>query len=137
MKKTTTKKSEPLFDILNNISGKKMTAYDQTDAVLPVYLLLLWMRGASADNEAHYFLSNEYVNPYVFSLQKHDKLLYKLLCIANGGYGHPRFRFVKNNNEMDKDLIAKVARQYTCSINEAIDYIGLLSDEELERIKND
>lgn len=76
-----------VFDILNRISNKDNTFFDQlSDADLKdihPLVIMRWLSGIASKQQV--FLLNEVVNPYVFSLSQHKRLLIKLLTIACSG----------------------------------------------------
>ena len=75
-----------IFAVLRELS-KGNTEYflalpEEEKKSISMYVLMLWVRGIAKDNNFHTILLNEYVNPFVFHLQKDPALLWGLLCVA-------------------------------------------------------
>lgn len=100
-----------LFEALRAISGGDYRFFDKLDDVdiktLSPYLLLLWMRAPSSDASIRTELTNEFVNPYVFNLSGHPRLLFKLFVAAQGGYGNCRYRFEKSKRDKRVAIVAE------------------------------
>lgn len=107
---------------------------EEIKAVSP-YVIQRWMFGAHSNNEIHTILTDEYVNPYVFSLQHHKLLLCKLLCVANGEIDNTRYSFVKPGRRKKDNSAQLVARHYQCSIKEAYDIMELIGEDGLKELE--
>lgn len=117
------------YDYFNHLS-------DEETKELSGYVLMRWMVGAAKNNEIHTILTNEYMNPYVFTLQKHPVLIYKLCIAANGGIDNTHYKFKKKPAPAKEDLlVSSVMWYYTCNVDEAKQYKELLSDDDLKEIK--
>lgn len=128
-----------LFKFFDKLNQEQFEYVDQLpeDEVkkLSPFVLLMWMNGAKTNREAHTLLADEYVNDRVFSLQKHPRLLLKLLMASNGGIGNTRFSFEKSITKDQEKLTRKVASFYHVGYDEAKQYIRMLPEEDLEFIK--
>lgn len=128
--KKGTKKPNPVFDALDAIDFKNYKFFEAAD-VSP-YVLMLWCRGIN-DGTRDYrsLLLNLNVNTFVFHLQRHPQLLYKLLC-TTGGFGKTFYRFIKRDSDK---AIKMVAEYFQVSYGDAQDYIPLLSEDQLKDIE--
>lgn len=102
---------------------------------LPVYMILMWMHGAQSNTSTHVMMTAEHVNPMVFSLYRHPRLLLKLLVAANGGIGNTRYKFVKSTTSNESAVIGYIAKHYQCGYEEAIEIKDLLSEQDLKELK--
>ncbi len=125
------------LDASNTEEGFRMVDKMGDDSVKSIspYVLLGWGHGARNDTETHAILTNEMLNPYVFSLAKHPKLLLKLFVAANSDIGNTRYSFVKFTGKEETAIIKLIARHYGVGIREAKDYRKLLSEKDIKIIK--
>jgi hypothetical protein len=130
-----------IFKVLNEISNGNVDYLDslpeEQAKQFSAYLTMLWIRGATTDSDAHIVLTNELVNPYVFSLSKHPKLLYKLLCTANGFGGKQFYRFNKKNKSISSESIEIIKQKYGYSNREAMGVLPLFTEEDIMEIAQD
>ena len=139
LKKTTHKKHKiDLFEVLNNISLNNLEYIDKFSdeelKALSMYVVQLWIKGATTNKEVHFLLTNEYVNPYVFELAKHPKLLYKLFCASNG-YGEKEyFKFNKKKEISNKKSIELISIAYDMSFNDAKNSVELFNIDDIEEL---
>lgn len=124
------------FDSMN--SGKFSYVDDMSDAEvkqLSPFVLLMWVAGATTNNDIHTIVTNSFVNPYVFSLSKHPRLLLKLFTSANSDIDNAKYKFIKSGASEKSTVIKNVADYYGLTYQQAKDIIPLLSDEDLKEIK--
>ena len=137
MKKTVNKKID-IFEVLNNISLNNTTYIDKFSdedlKSLSMYVVQLWIKGATTDRSTRNLLTNEYVNQYVFSLSKHPKLLYKLLCAANGFGKKAFFKFEKKKTISKKNTIELLVKAYDMSFKDASNSLSLFTVKDIEEI---
>jgi len=125
-----------IFKLLGDIASGKMSSIDglsedELKTVSP-YVLQMWIKGANNYLDSRIHLTNAWVNPYIFSLQNHPKLLFKLLAYANDLNTEVRFSFkkrkpVKSNNFTVQTLM----KYYKENESHAADLIPLLSIENI------
>lgn len=137
-----------IFNILARINEKDINHFDrlteeEQKAFLPL-IVMRWFSGVS--NERQIYFINEIVNPFIFSLHRHKKLLYFLLTICGSGRSQKYFwNKTISKKSSSTPMIIKVIRDYFgYSTLEAIDALPLLSDidiiiyaEELGRQKDE
>lgn len=125
-----------IFTVLNQIT-KGNTRYldsykDEELKELSPFVIQKWIRGASKNLELHLLLTNALCNPYVFSLQKHPKLLYKALCAANGFDDGARYSFIKKPSQKSSTQSVKVVMEYYGYPKEhAVDALNILSNSDV------
>lgn len=137
-KAATTERKGDIFKLFEAINRGD---YDYIDALTdeevkafsPV-VLLMWMHGATSNPETHVTYTNEYVNPFVFSLQKHPRLLLKLFVAANSGMGNTRYKFVKSTTKNDSLIYRHIAKHYECGYDQAKEIKELLSDDDIKEL---
>ena len=131
-----------IFKLLGDMSKGKMSSIDslsdeELKSVSP-YVLQMWVRGASSNLEARIQLTNEFVNPYIFTLQDHPKLLFKLLCYANGLNEEVRFQFKKKSSKKSTEFKVKtLMKYYNYNYSHASDILPLLNERDLLEIGED
>lgn len=101
------------------------------------YVVLCWCHGAQTNTAEHVILTDTYCNNAVFRLYKHPRLLLKLFVHANSGLGdNTRYKFVKSVTKEETNLLKLIARHYDCGLREAKDIKRLLSEKDVEIIKD-
>lgn len=118
-----------IFKVLNKISHNDYDfvdhlSEDELKSISP-YVLQMWIKGADNNLDARMVLTNEVVNPYVFSLGDHKKLLYKLLCVSNGFGIDTRYYFKKKSKPQLNKTSALISKYYECTIKEALDCVNV------------
>lgn len=88
-----------IFEVLDHITMKDTGWFqylpaDKQKAFQPV-VVQKWVRGANNNADHHILATNEFVNPFIFSLSAHPVLIYKLFCAANGLKTPTRYRYLK------------------------------------------
>jgi hypothetical protein len=109
---------------------------DEEVKALSPFVLLMWANGAVDNPHIHTILTDTYVNPYVFSLSKHPRLLLKLMVTANGGIDRTRYKFKKSVTKEQSNLIKIIAEHYQCGYNEAKEIKELLSKDDLKELES-
>lgn len=121
------------------MANNKMDALDKLSdeelkSVSP-YVLQMWAKGADNNLDDRITLTNEFANPYMFSLGDHPKLLFRLLCYSNGFGVDTRFHFKKKNKINSRNFITKtLMKYYEYDERHAIDVIPLLSKDDIMTI---
>jgi len=128
-----------LFKFLNKMNEGDLSyvdslSDDEAKALSP-YVIMMWINGASKNVEYRVILTDLYVNQYIFSLNKHPRLLLKLFVAANEGLGSCRYTFQKTLNKNNKHIYRMIANHYKVSYDEAKDYHRLLSESDIEELK--
>lgn len=121
-----------IFNVLARINEKDTNYFDrlteeEQKAFLPL-IVMRWFSGVS--NARQVYFINELVNPFVFSLHRHKKLLYYLLTICGSG-GSQKYFWNKTISKKSSStpMTIKVLRDYFgYSTLESIDALPLLSD---------
>lgn len=133
-------KKYDLFGFFNSACSGDFEKVDQmTDEEvksLSPFVLMMWANGAQQNAGTHIIMTDLYCNDVVFSQAKHPRLLLKLFIAANCDLGNTRFKFKKSVSSEQSSLIKLVANYYQCGYDEARDYCRILSQEDLEEIKN-
>ena len=129
-----------IFDVFSKINKENYDFFnhltEQQIKDMHPYVVMRWMVGANNNNEIHTLLTNQYVNPYVFSLQKHPILLYKLAVASNGGIDDTRYSFAKKPSEKGTHKLSEAIMQhFHCNEDEACDRLAIMDESSIEEIK--
>lgn len=124
------------FDKMNeqDFSYVDKMSDDEVKKISP-FVLSMWVNGAKSNREAHTVLFDQYVNPHLFTLQKHPRLLLKLIVASNGGMGNTRFGFEKAISKNDEKTFKLIARHFKIGYNAAKQYKQILSEDDLKELK--
>lgn len=129
---TTKNHKLDIFEVLGHLSKNSPGFYvkltEEEKKALQPLVVMRWMSGTS--NASQVYLLNELVNPFVFSLTNHKKLLVDLLSICGPGKTQ-RYQWKKAGGKKagKQSLAADVVKEYfKYSTSEAIDVLSLLDD---------
>ena len=133
-------KPAPKLDIFRVLgaANKKASNFlskldDEETKALQPFLVMRWMTGTSDASQV--FLTNEFVNPYVFALSNHKELLWQLITVANSGT-NKKYTWIKQpgRSTTSKPIsVDVIKRTYKYSTSDAMDAISLLDvDDVLE-----
>ena len=103
---------------------------DELKSMQP-FVVMRWATGTSDASQV--FLTNEFVNPYAFSLQNHKELLWKLLTVTNSGT-MKKYNWIKapSRKTSSKPMSVEVIqRMYHYSKSDAIDALTLLTVDDI------
>lgn len=124
-----------IFTVLDQISRKKLNYYDalseeEQKAFVPL-VVMRWLSG-TRDARQVVFL-NELVNPSVFSLHKHKKLLYLLMTLCTTGNGQRYFwnKTLSKRSSTTPMLNSIICEFFGYSSREAADALQLLSNNDI------
>lgn len=127
-----------IFEILKRIDASDISYYDnlsidEKKKVL-FFLIQRWMTGTCDDKQI--LMINEFVNTKIFSLYKHQNLIYKLLCCSSTG--KKRYKWEgRKKKENSNALINFLCEFYECSKSDAAEYANILdADSILEMAKS-
>lgn len=128
-----------LFGFFNRMNAGDFESVDKLEeddlkAISP-YVMLMWCHGAQSNTAEHVILTDTYCNEYVFSLQKHPKLLLKCFVHANSGMGNTRYKFTKSVSKEETVLNRIIARHYECSLSQAKEIRGMITDNDVTMLK--
>lgn len=123
-----------IFRVLGAVDGKQAGFYkkldeDEQKAFQPV-LLNRWMTGT--DDAAQIYLTNEFLNPYVFSLSGHKQLLWQLATVCSSG-DKKRYSWIKppRKRESGSPTTVRLLKEYYgYNTRHAIGALGLLTKEQ-------
>lgn len=120
-----------IFDQLAAVDKKQYQAIENETFEKQVVPFVL-MRWATCDGDpARTFFVNEYVNPYAFSLYKHKRLLWKLLCTTGDGSRH-QYQWIKGpQQQSSQQSLTVIQEYYKCSQREAQHYLKLVNVDDL------
>lgn len=128
----TTRKVD-IFKVLGNINSKDREYFselteDQQKSLHP-FVLMRWMSGVK--DPLQIMLLNEFVNPYVFSLANHKRLMMDLLTACSPGKFR-RYNWMKSNKQKTSNTplsLAIVKEMFTYSTREALRSIHLIDND--------
>lgn len=127
-----------IFECLAHIDKGNVSLYDtlskeqQTSLIKPVVLQQWLYSSSNSKDVAMVNMINDNVNQYVFSLYKHPKLLFNLMC--GSGFGRTRrYSYTKRTpNESSTPLSLETIQMHECcSEREAKSFIRLLSKDDI------
>ncbi len=131
----TKKRSLDIFTVLSQVSNKNGGYYsalpEGEQKELQPFVVMRWLTGTN-DARQIYFI-NEIVNRFVFDLGSHKELMYKLMCVASSGQGK-RYQWKKAASQKtagSKEALRAIKQYYNYSTQQAMDVIGLLSDDDI------
>jgi hypothetical protein len=127
-----------IFECLANIDKGNVALFDtlskeqQTSLIKPV-VLQQWLYSSTTSKDATAVnMLNNNVNQYIFSLYKHPRLLFNLMC--GSGLGRTRrYSYTKRvPNESNQRLSLEIIELHEgCSPREAKSFIRLLNKDDL------
>lgn len=123
-----------IFEVLSELNNKNYQFYDNLDNDTAKHFLPVvanrWM--SCCDDSLQVYLDNEFVNPYIFSLQHHKSLIWKLMCIANSGV-KKRYTWIKQppTNKSSTLAIDAICQYYNYNISQATQAFAILKKEEV------
>lgn len=123
-----------IFKVLNTLCSGDLDYWDKLEEEeqkqLAPLILMRWLSGTSS--EAQLMMVNEFVNPYVFPLSKHPKLLFSLMAICAKSKNSKYSWISQKKAEPAKKLSLKaLCEYYNYSMREAKQQISLLSKEDI------
>jgi hypothetical protein len=124
-----------IFQVLNQIDRQNSFFYndlteDEQKSFIP-FTTMRWMTGTSSAYQV--MLVNELVNPFVFSLNGHKDLIFKLMTICTSGKSQ-RYKWnktVSKKTSSTPHILAVVKDFYNYNTLQATDVMGLLSKDDI------
>ena len=105
-------------DFINYLSEEELKIFSP-------YITAIWLYGASDYKDERIFFTNHFVNPYIHKLDKHPKLLFFLMCVANG-FGHTFHNYPKIKDKISHPISLKILQEYySCKIDVAKKYLTI------------
>jgi hypothetical protein len=102
------------------------------------FLVMRWMTGT--DSARQVFFTNEFVNPFAFSLSgSHKQLLWQLLTIANAGQNQ-KYTWVKlpaKTTTSKPTSVGVLKRMYNYSTDECNDALKILGVDDILELATD
>jgi len=121
----------------NTLYFNELQDSEERRKALSPFVVFHFLAGARDHRAAHVVMTNDQVNPYLFSLSQHPLLLYKLMTSANCGIGdNDQYQFSKPRQDTITITERLIARHFGCSIREARDIMTLIDKKELDQIKD-
>lgn len=124
-----------IFKVLNAANSRKSEFYDQlTDEEKKGYapsVVARWMTGTTDARQV--FFTNEFLNPYLFSLYKHPQLLWQLTTVCNSGRNQ-RYTWNKlpSRRETGKsNAIRLICEYFKYNVSDAVDALEILSRDQV------
>lgn len=131
--------SNDIFFILRQVnSGNYRFFLELSDEELKkvsAFVLTMWVSGAKENHAIHTILTDECVNPYLFKLHKHPRLLLLLVVAANSDIDHTKYKFNKLVAGNSTKMIEYVAEQFGCSLEVAVSYLNVMNEQQKKQIK--
>lgn len=126
-----------IIEVLNKIDDFSLDYFKQLTEEekksLPPYVLLQWLSNCKSEEQV--LRINSLLNYYVFDLGRHPDLLYKLALLSSDGKPK-KYKWIKKGSRGKKySTTIKILRKYyKCSSAAALEYIPLLSYEDVEEL---
>lgn len=124
-----------IFRVLEAINNKDVTFLDriteeEAKAFVP-FVVQRWMSGTSSARQI--FFINELLNPFVFSLQQHKKLLWDLMMVCSPNKPQRySWNALPGKKNTSKPTAVKVLQQYYgYSATEAVNVLDMLTRQDL------
>ncbi len=124
-----------IFEVLRNIDVKNRDYYksltDEEKKALSPFVVMRWMTGIRDPRQIYYM--NEFVNPFVFPLQKHKDLLLELMMVSTSGKKQ-RYKWMKQPKKKTSGqtkLVNLVKNYFGYNTKHAVDALPLLSNDDL------
>lgn len=122
-----------IFDYLANIDKHNVGFFDmhseEEQKKFSAFMCMMWLSFSKSNEQV--VLINDVVNRYIFSLYKHPKLIWMLLCLCGKGSSQ-KYQYVKRieKEQSKKQTLEIIQQYYSCSLREAISYLSLFKEVE-------
>jgi hypothetical protein len=120
-----------IFLVLNQLNKKNYEFYsnleeEERKGFIPL-VTTRWQSGTS--DPAQIVMLSEFVNPFIFTLNKHPDLLYKLMTICTVKPQKYKWMKVKSTSHKHKHSIKVICNHYGYSTQQANEVYSLLSND--------
>lgn len=130
-----TERKLDIFKVLNAANARNGEFYaqlsDEERKGFAPSVVTRWMTGTNDARQVYF--TNEFLNPYVFSLYKHPQLLWQLLTVCNSGRSQ---RYVWNKLPSKREVgksnaIRLICEFYNYSVSDAVDALDILTRDQV------
>lgn len=130
-----------IFKVLDNIRAGNMDYYDTLSPIekkgfYPV-LVYHWLIGSASTEELK--LLDAIVNPILFSMSKHPKVIYQLMVSCMVSNTKKKHRYMKKGKKQNTDTVAIdiIKKYYECSSDRANEYYQLINIDDIKELGYD
>lgn len=116
------------YDFILSLTEKEMKE-------LSPFVILSFIMGAKTEKEARTIMNDLFVNPFIFTLSKHTRLVLLCMVAANEGLPKTGYTFFKQNKTTNNKHIRYIMNHLACSEDAAREYFTLLEEPAILEIE--